>query len=61
MTASERPPLPDKAVLKREYASSQTLPSAEVRVYAANASVALAGADAVVQASESDYWLITVA
>ena len=53
--------LQDKAVLKREYASSQTLPSAEVRVYAANASVALAGADAVVQASESDYWLITVA
>ena len=53
--------LQDKAVLKRRYASSQGLPPAEVRVYPANASVALAGADAVAQASESDYWLITAA
>ena len=51
----------DKAVIKRQYASSKTLPPSEVRIYSANVSVELAGADAVVQASHSDYWLITVA
>ena len=51
----------DKAVIKRQYASSKTLPPSEVRIYSANVTVELAGADAVVQASHSDYWLITAA
>ena len=52
----------DGAVLKRAYASSKVLPPGEVRFFNASASVALdAGAGAVVQASEPDYWLVTLA
>jgi len=52
----------DKAVLKREYASSKLLPPAEVRFFEADASVPLdAGAGAVVQASDPSYWIVTLA
>eukprot|EP00935_MAST-01C_sp_MAST-1C-sp1_P000060 g60.t1 len=52
----------DGAVLKREYAPAKTLPPAEVRFFNASASVALdAGAGAPVQASDPQYWLVTLA
>ena len=49
------------AVLKREFANSKALPPAEVRVFRTNASVPLeAGAGTVVQASDPEYWRVTV-
>lgn len=51
----------NEAVLKREFANSKALPPAEVRFFRANASVPLeAGAGAVVQASDPEYWRVTV-
>jgi len=52
----------DKAVLKREYTNSGHLPPSEVHFFNANATVALrAGPGAVMQASDPEYWVVTVA
>ena len=52
----------DHAVLKREYTNSGHLPPSEDRFFSRGATVPLRhGPGAVRQASESDYWVVTVA
>ena len=52
----------DKAVLKREYKNSASLPPSEIRFFDANTAVALrSGPGAVKQASDTGYWIITAA
>ena len=51
-----------RAVLKREYAPSSSLPPSEIRIFHANATVELqAGPEAVIQAGDPQYWVVTVA